>query len=124
MMQRYAENTTKYLPRGEGDSVIDTPENRALGNIGYVYWSFLENKPGWRNPSVFKPRLLRDGDVCYLDPEDAGKVPSTSETWLMTCFFRRGAPFPHDRNHASGVNVLFLDGSVRMILGRPRDNYE
>jgi len=124
MMEPYARDTVRYLPTGQGDSVLDTPENRAAGNIGYVYWSFEENKPGWRNPTIFKPRILRDGKVFYLHPDDVGKDFSVSDTWLMTCFFRRKAPFPHGRSHAQGVNVLFLDGHITMVIGRPRDNYK
>ena len=64
-MEPTAQNTT-LTPKNCSDSIIDTPENREAGNISYVYWSFLENKPGagtgtqayWRNWEFF-PRILK-----------------------------------------------------------------
>jgi len=121
MMEAYARSTDEYIPAGDSDSVIDTTENHEAGNIGYIYWSFLENKPGWRNPVDFKPRILRQTGAIPIDP--SAEPAPVSETWLMTCWFRRGAPFPHGRKHAKGINVLFLDGHVKMIIGKPKDNY-
>jgi len=122
LMEGYAQATHEYLPEGDSDSVLDTPENRALGNIGYVYWSFLANKPGWRNPSVFKPRILRTTGAIPLDDET--DPAGVTDTWLVSDWFRRGAPFPHGRKHARGLNVVFLDGHVKLVSGRPRDNYK
>ena len=121
LMEGYARATHEYLPEGDSDSVLDVPENHVVGNIGYVYWSFLANKPGWRNPSVFKPRILRTTGASPLD----GTEPAPfTDTWLVSDWFRRGAPFPHGRKHARGLNVVFLDGHVKLVSGRPRDNYK
>jgi len=55
-----------------------------------------------------------------------GKDPldcPAGDRWVATDFFRQGAPFPHTRRHAQGVNVLFLDGRVDLVLGSPKNNY-
>jgi prepilin-type N-terminal cleavage/methylation domain-containing protein/prepilin-type processing-associated H-X9-DG protein len=124
----------QFIPVGDTDSVIDTPENRAAGNISYVYWSFLtnkycaeatgsENQKSWRNPAFFIPRELRTTGVRWIHPDRPKPAASLGERWVMTDFFRRGAPFPHLRQHARGLNVVTLDGHVELIRGRPRDNY-
>ena len=143
-MQAAADDTS-CPPKGATDSIVATPENRAAGNISYVYWSFLKNKPGWRGTPFF-PRILKAGeDPWFADdtityqtgndkkapfktqPEYAEMAKGTpaSQTWLMTDFFRRASPiFPHVRRHAGGLNVLYVDGHVDMHVGRPRDGYQ
>jgi len=41
-MEPVAQDTVSYPPIGEKTSIIDTPENRKAGNIGYLYWSFKD----------------------------------------------------------------------------------
>ena len=147
-LEKFASNPT-YVPKGDIDSVIDTPENRRKGLISYVYWSFKSNKycpfasgskKHWRNPTFFLPRQLTltgiESHRNWLGPPEGGftqanqdqrylqciKAPP-SNIWVMSDFFRRGAPFPHTRKHARGLNVIYLDGHVDLILGKPRDNY-
>ena len=122
LMEQSARNTTRYTPKGQSDSVIDTPGNNAAGNIGYIYWSFLANKPGWRNVSQFWPRLLHQSGSTPLKP--GVKPAEITDTWLVSDWFRQGAPFPHTRNHAQGLNVLYLDGHVRLVLGSPKNSYK
>ena len=58
-------------------------------------------------------------------PSSDGTEPAAfTDTWLVSDWFRRGAPFPHGRKHARGLNVVFLDGHVKLVSGRPRDNYK
>jgi len=123
-MEEYAQDTEHYPPVGQSDSIIDTPENRAAGNISYVYWSFRENKPGWRNAAVFKPRILHLEGAQPVDPDASRPTGRVEETWVASDFFRRKAPFPHLRQHAGGLNVVFLDGHVELVIGRPRDNFK
>ena len=138
----------RYIPVGDVDSVADTAANRRLGNVSYVYWSFRsnkycptasgsENKKHWRNPTYFLPRqIMLSGIDCR--PDWLGPASSASDqeeryrqcvaappdrTWVLSDFFRRGAPFPHARTHARGLNVVYLDGHVGLLFGRPRDNY-
>jgi prepilin-type N-terminal cleavage/methylation domain-containing protein/prepilin-type processing-associated H-X9-DG protein len=136
-MEEFAKNTTDYIPKGDPeatDSVIDTTDNRVAGNISYVYWSFRKNKycsgatgdensKHWRNPSVFMPRQLTN--TGFRDLPDS--LPSLNglpdERWVLSDFFRRKAPFPHAREHARGLNVVYLDGHVELVMGRPRNNY-
>ena len=149
-METYAQHTG-YVPVGATDSVIDTPENRAAGRISYVYWSFLENKTDgtgyWRgmpfyprvltvrgvrmvpDPSTLRTTKEKSSDLLQIEYFDQYCNLSTSQTWVLTDFFRRGlvdgekAPFAHVRFHQGGMNVLFLDGHVGSFYGRPRDNF-
>jgi prepilin-type N-terminal cleavage/methylation domain-containing protein/prepilin-type processing-associated H-X9-DG protein len=125
--EKIAQNTSEYIPNAATDSVTDTPENRQLGNIGYVYWSFEENKyfgeKPWRNPAFFIPRKLRTGGVKWIYPGKPSHNTSSSEIWVISDFFRRGAPFPHTRKHAHGLNMSYLDGHVDLLKGKPKLSY-
>lgn len=126
--EKIAQNPDEYIPDGATDSVQDTPENRKLGNIGYVYWSFEENKKykgtaAWRNPAFFIPRKLRTSGVDWIYPDRPHHKASLSETWVLSDFFRRGAPFPHTRKHAYGLNMSYLDGHVDLVKGKPKLSY-
>ena len=138
-MEMTAQSLTA-IPQGATDSVIDTPENREIGNIGYVYWRFKANKhcpgapPGtgnedyWRNPDYFLPRHLKLTGAVKVRSGPAVPKASTAERWVMSDFFRRGprVTFPHGRKKGSeggGLNVVFLDGHVDLVKGRPRDSY-
>jgi len=140
-----------YTPKGDVDSVINTPENRQAGRLSYVYWSFEANKlkaggdagnskDYWRDPSGFLPRQLTlDGlrfdpkfaaAAAALAPSDPKRLKFNAcrsaheqEIWVMSDFFRQGAPFPHAREHARGLNIAYLDGHVDLLIGRPRDAY-
>ena len=128
-METYAQDP-KYTPMGGVDSVVDTPANRAAGNISYVYFSFRTNKycaasPGgyWRETANFVPRQIKTMDVKWLDESKPKPAGGVSDRWVMCDFFRQGAPFPHGRSHARGVNVSYLDGHVKLMRSRPRENY-
>ena len=123
-----------FVPKGDTDSVVDTVENREQGRISYVYWSFqnnkycasaegTENKKHWRNPAYFIPRQLKTTGVQWLYDDRPKPEASLGERWVMSDFFRRGAPFPHARKHARGLNIGYLDGHVDLIKGKPRDNF-
>ncbi len=126
--ERYAQDPS-YTPKGGTDSVIDTPENRAAGNISYIYYCFRSNKycpeasAYWRETSGFIPRQIKSTGVIWLDESKPQPEAELSERWVMSDFFRQGAPFPHARSHARGVNVVYLDGHVALRRGRPRQNY-
>ncbi|MEI7765968.1 MAG: type II secretion system protein [Phycisphaerae bacterium] len=125
VLQESASNTT-FTPVGGTDLVTNTPDNVVAGNISYVYWSFLANKKSgglsWRNPG-FTPRKLRFPDNPM--PVGTAVVPKASiaERWVVSDFFRQGAPFPHTRKHASGINVMYLDGHGDLLLGSPQASY-
>ncbi|MCW5554205.1 MAG: type II secretion system protein [Verrucomicrobiae bacterium] len=128
-MEQYAQSPN-YTPRGGIDSVRDTPTNQAAGNVSYIYFSFRTNKycaasPGgyWRETANFIPRQLKTTDVKWLDEAKPQLAGTLSDRWVMSDFFRQGAPFPHGRSHARGVNVSYLDGHVDLMRGRPRENY-
>jgi prepilin-type processing-associated H-X9-DG protein len=134
-MEMYAQDADHYIPVGQTDSVIDTEANRAIGNISYIYWSFLYNKPigwvnadeCWREPAKFLPRVLTSrGGLAVVGgvPVQATPQGLPGEMWLMSDFFRRGgAPFPHMRGHRDGLNVLYLDGHVDLMFGQPQSNF-
>lgn len=125
-MEQFA-SSPAYKPTGATDSVINTRENREAGNIGYVYWSFRENKAfgskTWRNPAYFIPRQFTVNGVIDLYPDRPSPDAQPDERWVATDFFRRGAPFPHIRSHAGGLNVVYLDGHVGLFFGKPKFNY-
>jgi len=120
-------NNPNYPPKGASDTVIDTPENRKAGNVSYVYFSFRENKKfgaeAWRNPAYFIPRQLTITGIVELHADRPSLQAEPTQRWVATDFFRRGAPFPHGRKHKSGLNVVYLDGHVALMIGRPRENY-
>jgi len=133
-MEFSAQNTTDYPPEGESTSVIDTEENRELGNISYFYWS-MKDRSKWRNTNhskydesmdSFRPRWLRDyGNPKPLQPSDpetpcALQSERGGQYWVLSDFFRKKAPFPHTRKHKSGLNILFLDGHGEWVMGQPR----
>ena len=134
-MEAFAQNPDSYVPTGGVDSVIDTPENRQIGNITYIYWSFSANKTEasgltWRDPKFFYPRQLLIDDIQWLaEPyDDQHPLPQKplSERWVISDFWRKKAPFPHGRKggrQEGGVNVTLLDGHVERAFKRPRDNW-
>lgn len=119
LLEMVASNPNGGRPPGATDSVSNTEENRTLGNISYIYWSFLRNKDlngvYWRDPVQFAPRKLREG------------LQNPSKLWVWADFFRQGSPvFPHNRKSGAkggGVNVAFLDGHVDIVFGRPQDSF-
>ena len=108
---------------------MDTPTNRATGNISYVYWSFQTNKycpeagAYWREITAFIPRQIKLSGVVWLDADKPQPEAGPAERWVMCDFFRQGAPFPHGRSHSRGLNVVYLDGHVALMQRRPRENY-
>jgi prepilin-type N-terminal cleavage/methylation domain-containing protein/prepilin-type processing-associated H-X9-DG protein len=144
-LERYAKDPNGGVPTGGMDTVIDTPENRILGNITYIYWSFRTNKPGpaggtWRDTAQFLPRQLTlHGAEMHWDwLGQTGKkdlqtqrywqceLASPVDTWVVCDFFRKGGIFPHGRKGGSvegGVNVNYLDGHAGRVHKRPKDSY-
>jgi prepilin-type N-terminal cleavage/methylation domain-containing protein len=120
LLEMVASNPNGGRPPGATDSVINTEENRALGNISYIYWSFRVNKQHngvfWRDPVQFAPRQLRT------------TMPEPSKMWVWSDFFRQGSPmFPHNRKSGAaggGLNVAFLVGHVDIVFGRPQDSFQ
>ena len=141
IIEPVAQNTRDYPPVGESTSVIDTPENRELGNISYFYWS-MKDRSKWRSTNhkkygesmdSFRPRWLRNsGSPIPLQPSDK-KTPCALQSerpggragyWVISDFFRKKAPFPHHRKHKSGLNVLYLDGHAAWMFGQPRAKFK
>jgi len=145
-MEQIAGDPNGGIPTGGVDSVIDTPENRALGNITYIYWSFRQNKLDtagggtWRDTKFYLPRhLTLHGMVSHrswLGPTNKPEVQSQrfkactaarpAEIWVVSDFFRKKGVFPHGRKPGSkegGVNVNFLDGHVGRVRKSPKDSY-
>ncbi len=140
MMEPVARNTTDYPPKNRSTSVINTPENRAEGNISYFYWSH-KDRSKWRSTNhdkwphekddSFRPRHLRNSGPpipfpVTTDPQTPCAVQSyrPGGYWVLSDFFRKKAPFPHTRKHKSGLNVLYLDGHAEWMFGRPRAGFK
>jgi len=147
-----AARSTEYPPAGHSTSVIDTPENREAGNIGYFYWSFkdrslfrktkpvpadqydeaAEKMDSFRprhlrscgKPVPFKPSLNGDGVQPHPNTPCALQSYRPGEYWVLSDFFRKKAPFPHTRKHKQGLNVLYLDGHADWMYGQPRANFK
>jgi hypothetical protein len=54
---------------------------------------------------------------------------SLPDCWLMSdvfgqYFWSQGAPFPHNMPKWSVLSVLFLDGHVTCVKGRPIDQFK
>ncbi len=87
----------------------NTDENWNLGNICYHYYSWFQTTPPVQ---PFAWRVLTE---CVEAPADM---------WMMSDPFRNGCPyFPHAYPHARGLHVLYVDGHVKVAIGRPRDNF-
>ncbi len=118
---------TSYAPVGATDSVINTPSNLQAGNISYVYFSFRENKKfgsqTWRETANFLPRQLQLDGAEAVDPARPVPRATPQERWVMSDFFRKGAPFPHAHAHASGLNIVYQDGHASLIFGSPKTIY-
>ena len=130
--------STEYPPAGHSTSVIDTPENREAGNIGYFYWSFRD-RSRWRSTNhnkwpesmdAFRPRWLRSGGRPVPLPPSDPLTPCALQSnrpgnyWVLSDFFRKRAPFPHTRKHKQVLNVLYLDGHGAWMYGQPRANFK
>ena len=65
---------------------------------------------------------LRRANRALLDAKTPAELLSErpGEYWLISDFFRKKAPFPHTRSHKQGLNVLFRDGHVELVIGQPR----
>jgi len=144
-MEQCANDPNGGVPIGGVDSVIDTPENRQIGNVTYIYWSFRANKLGpnggtWRDPPHFLPRQLtlqgieahRDwlGKTGNLDAQNQRFnqciKAAPAEIWVVCDFFRKQGIFPHGRKPGAtegGVNVNFLDGHVGRVYKSPNNSY-
>ena len=133
-----ARDAASYPPKGQSTSVVDTPENHELGNIGYFYWS-MRDRSKWRSTNhkkydepmdAFRPRWLRNGGKPVPQQPTDEKTPCAlqdyrpGEYWALSDFFRKGAPFPHTREHKRGLNVLYLDGHGAWMVGQPRANFK
>ena len=135
-------NSPEYVPKGDTDSVIDTIQNRQEGNISYIYWSYAGGKrygatgAFWKDPECFFPRQLKITGVEWIagngqQADGCGLRSTSSQVWVMTDFFRKGkdestgkkSAFPHGRNHAKGLNVVYLDGHAELLAGKPKDSY-
>jgi prepilin-type N-terminal cleavage/methylation domain-containing protein len=125
-LETSAQNAS-YAPVGATDSVINTPENLRAGNISYVYWSFQENKKSgaetWREAANFLPRQLMLDRAVAVDAARPVPPATPAERWVLSDFFRKGAPFPHARSHASGLDVVYQDGHAALIFGSPKTAY-
>lgn len=91
----------------------NTDANWAVGNISYFYYSFNLTWQSQIPGQVMDARSLSLSD------------PSPSTRWLLSDPFMNGVPyFPHQYQSARGLLVVYLDGHVKPVIGRPIDLYE
>jgi prepilin-type N-terminal cleavage/methylation domain-containing protein/prepilin-type processing-associated H-X9-DG protein len=144
-MEQCANDPNGGVPTGGVDSVIDAPENRQMGNVTYIYWSFRANKPGpnggtWRDTCYFLPRQLtlqgmearsdwlgKSSNVASQNQRFNQCIKAApAEIWVVCDFFRKQGIFPHGRKGGAtegGVNVNFLDGHVGRVYKNPHLSY-
>jgi prepilin-type N-terminal cleavage/methylation domain-containing protein/prepilin-type processing-associated H-X9-DG protein len=96
----------------------NTDANWAVGNICYYYYSFI-NTSGAQTPWGPGP-----GGLSFPRRALSECCEFPSDMWLMGDPFRNGCPFfPHAFDHAKGLHILFVDGHVKPLIGRPIDKY-
>jgi len=104
-------------------TIVDSDANWSQGWITYLYFS-------WYAPDPKRPMHQVRPDLAPYVPPAAVRVltetdPHPSTTWLMSCWFQRGqnVPFLHSYQHALILPVLYLDGHVKVLHGRPIDHF-
>jgi len=136
-MEQFANDPNGGVPPGGVDSVIDTPQNRIVGNITYIYWSYRANKrepdgKTWRDTTYYLPRQLtlhgmeahrswlgqtrKTGIQDERFRQCSSAIPAN--IWVVCDFFRKKGIFSHGRKPGQtegGVNVNFLDGHVEGV---------
>ncbi|MFZ2656285.1 MAG: type II secretion system protein [Victivallales bacterium] len=147
-MEEFAQSIGRYAPASGNESIVNTDDNWKDGNISYIYWSFKDNKgrtkgvysasTQWREvnttyPYGFFPRGLKS-DRRYSSPGypyaslGVPNLPFPAAgpccVWVLTDFFRKGAPSPHMQKNELGANTVFLDGHVDLIIGQARGIYK
>ena len=144
-MEQIANDPNGGVPTGGVDSVINTPQNREIGNITYLYWSFRTNKieangKTWRYTAYYLPRQLTLsgmeahhswlGDTSQISAQEERyrhcTNASPAEIWVVSDFFRKKGIFPHGRKPGQtegGVNVNFLDGHADRVWKSPKNSY-
>jgi len=91
----------------------NTDANWDAGNISYFYYSFNLT---WQ--SQF-PGLVMEERALSLKDEN----PSTR--WLLSDPYMNNVPyFPHQSASSRGLHVAYLDGHVKLVIGRPIDCYD
>jgi len=109
MMEKYARMQQGARgpgkPAGPPESITDTPENRAVGNITYRYFSWMNlDARLYRLP----PRILTENSV--------------PDQWLASDYIRHNCGIrPHGElsgKRGGAYNVLEIDGGVRFLHGR------
>jgi len=116
-LEQFANDPDRGVPTGGIDSVIDTPQNRIVGNITYIYWSYRANKQEldgstWRDPTYFLPRQLTlHGIDTHRD-----WLGNTSKSKIQDERYRQCI-------NASPAEIWVLDGHVDRVSKRPRDSY-
>lgn len=103
-------------------TIVDSEENWAHGWITYLYFSWCADDP--RRPMHKVRPDLRP----YIPRTLTELAPPTS--WLMSCWFQQGndpygkpVPFLHSFEHKMILPVLYIDGHVKVLFGRPVDNF-
>jgi len=102
--EQYAQSTA-YA--GPPESIIGTEANWAQGYITYRYYCFRRTNA--RNTN-FRPQIIT--------------ATSPSDCWLMADWFRQRAPqFPHQFQHAGGIDVMHIDTDMKFVFGSPNRTY-
>ena len=104
-------------------TIVDSDYNWSHGWITYLYFS-------WYAPDPKRPfHKVRPDMAPYIPPARPRVLtemdPYPSTTWLMSCWFQKGkkVPFLHSYMHKMILPVLYLDGHVKVLHGRPVDHF-
>lgn len=111
-------------PAAGVDYIVDTPANRAAGNISYYWYSFsmlpstgalpmqwvdlqfMRNPNNWGN----KVRLLTDS----WEPG----------TWVVSDWFYKDWETPVHTGHKRAMVVGYLDGHAKFLVSEPTNSFE
>jgi len=97
-------------------SLAPTDANWATGNIGYYYWSMYGIHP-------------HTGPFISVHPPRQLTLMSDTNLWMWSdvfgqFFWSQGAPFLHGMPKWSFTNVVFMDGHVKAMAGRPVEIFQ
>ncbi|MFQ6097447.1 MAG: DUF1559 domain-containing protein [Armatimonadota bacterium] len=113
-------------------SLVDSPANRAAGNVSYYWFSFDQF------PSTVTPKNVLTWVSWFFLPKDRpsgepapwGNRPRVmtemcdSDCWLGSDWYCKPHRIRVHSSHRASVNVLYVDGHVKFLPRRAMDDFK